>query len=55
MGLINYPELGATADSIEEELEYFARSPLLLTYFAVSLLESCTASFTVFLDLDTHR
>jgi len=25
MGLINYPELGATADSIEEELDYFAR------------------------------
>lgn len=25
MGLINYPELGDTAEKIEEELEYFAR------------------------------
>lgn len=25
MGLINYPELGATVDRIEEEMEYFAR------------------------------
>jgi hypothetical protein len=25
MGLINYPELGDSADKIEEELEYFSK------------------------------
>lgn len=30
MGLINYPELGETAERIEEEMEYYARLVLSL-------------------------
>jgi hypothetical protein len=32
MGLINYPELGDTADKIEEELDYFSRLVICMLY-----------------------